>query len=56
MLPVSYDERLELVAEPALLQTLELYSSTAHLARSVAVRTTGCVALADPSFADIISR
>lgn len=56
VLPVSYDERLELVADPALLQAPELFFNAARLDRSVAVRTADWVALARPRIADIMSR
>ncbi|WP_233512644.1 YbaK/EbsC family protein [Micromonospora deserti] len=56
VLPVSYDQRLQLVADPTLLQAPELFFNAARLDRSVAVRTADWIALARPQLADIISR
>ena len=56
VLPVSYDQRLELIADPALLQAPELFFNAARLDRSVAVRTADWTTLARPRLAAITSR
>ncbi|MFB4278972.1 MULTISPECIES: YbaK/prolyl-tRNA synthetase associated domain-containing protein [unclassified Nonomuraea] len=53
VLPFSYDSRLELVADPSLLDRPELYFNAARLDRSVALATDDYVRLAAPRMADI---
>jgi Ala-tRNA(Pro) deacylase len=53
VLPFSYHPRLELVADPALLQTPELFFNAARLDRSVALATDDYVRLAEPRVAPI---
>jgi Ala-tRNA(Pro) deacylase len=55
VLPFSYDARLELVADPALLDAPELYFNAARLDRSVALATDDYVRLAAPRVAPIIA-
>ncbi|MBB5777615.1 YbaK/prolyl-tRNA synthetase associated domain-containing protein [Nonomuraea jabiensis] len=54
VLPFSYDPRLELVADPTLLDQPELYFNAARLDRSVALATGDYVRLAEPRVASII--
>jgi Ala-tRNA(Pro) deacylase len=53
VLPFSYDARLELIADPALLDQPELYFNAARLDRSVALATDDYVRLAEPRVAPI---
>ncbi|MGV9381083.1 YbaK/prolyl-tRNA synthetase associated domain-containing protein [Nonomuraea sp. NPDC003707] len=53
VLPFSYDPRLELIADPALLDQPELYFNAARLDRSVALATDDYVRLAEPRMATI---
>ncbi|MEU6778300.1 YbaK/prolyl-tRNA synthetase associated domain-containing protein [Nonomuraea angiospora] len=53
VLPFSYDPRLELIADPTLLDQPELYFNAARLDRSVALATDDYVRLAEPSVAPI---
>ncbi|MEV4572784.1 YbaK/prolyl-tRNA synthetase associated domain-containing protein [Nonomuraea jabiensis] len=53
VLPFSYDPRLELIADPALLDQPELYFNAARLDRSVALATDDYVRLAEPRVASI---
>ncbi|MET7329459.1 YbaK/prolyl-tRNA synthetase associated domain-containing protein [Nonomuraea sp. NPDC005650] len=53
VLPFSYDPRLELVADPSLLDRPELYFNAARLDRSVALATDDYVRLAEPRLAAI---
>lgn len=53
VLPISYHPRLELLADPALLDAPELYFNAARLDRSLAVRTADWAALARPRLAEI---
>lgn len=55
VLPISYDERLELIADPALLEAPQLFFNAARLDRSLAIRTTDWVNFARPRLADITS-
>jgi Ala-tRNA(Pro) deacylase len=55
VLPFSYDERLTLIADPALLSAPELYFNAARLDRSVALHTDDYVRLAAPRLARIAS-
>ncbi|MFC4016138.1 YbaK/prolyl-tRNA synthetase associated domain-containing protein [Nonomuraea purpurea] len=55
VLPFSYDPRLELVADPSLLDQPELYFNAARLDRSVALATDDYVRLASPRLAPIVS-
>ncbi|GAA3036452.1 YbaK/EbsC family protein [Streptosporangium longisporum] len=48
VLPFSYDPRLELVADPALLASPELFFNAARLDRSIALATDDYVRLAAP--------
>ncbi|PZG12722.1 hypothetical protein C1J01_31990 [Nonomuraea aridisoli] len=54
VLPFSYDPRLELVADPSLLERPELYFNAARLDRSVALATDDYVRLAEPRIAPIV--
>lgn len=53
VLPFSYHPRLELVADPALLQPPELYFNAARLDRSIALATDDYARLAAPRTAPI---
>lgn len=53
VLPFSYHPRLELVADPALLNAPELFFNAARLDRSIALDTTDYVRLATPRIAPI---
>ncbi|TMR08502.1 YbaK/prolyl-tRNA synthetase associated domain-containing protein [Nonomuraea zeae] len=53
VLPFSYDPRLELVADPSLLDQPELYFNAGRLDRSVALATEDYVRLAEPRLAAI---
>jgi Ala-tRNA(Pro) deacylase len=53
VLPFSYHPRLELVADPMLLQTRELFFNAARLDRSIALATDDYVRLAAPAVAPI---
>ncbi|MEV5494708.1 YbaK/prolyl-tRNA synthetase associated domain-containing protein [Nonomuraea fuscirosea] len=53
VLPFSYDPRLELVADPSLLDHPELYFNAGRLDRSVALATDDYVRLAAPRMANI---
>jgi Ala-tRNA(Pro) deacylase len=53
VLPFSYSPDLELVVDPALLRTPELYFNAARLNRSVALATEDYVRLASPRLAPI---
>lgn len=53
VLPLSYDDRLEVVADPSLLEAPELYFNAARLDRSLAVRTNDWAALAKPRIEEI---
>lgn len=55
VLPFSYDPRLELVADPALLRSPELFFNAARLDRSIALATEDYVRLAGPRVAAIAS-
>jgi Ala-tRNA(Pro) deacylase len=55
ILPFSYDERLELIADPALLDCGELYFNAGRLDRSVALASEDYLRLADPRIARIIA-
>jgi len=55
ILPFSYDERLELIADPALLDCGELYFNAGRLDRSVALASDDYLRLADPRIARIIA-
>jgi Ala-tRNA(Pro) deacylase len=55
VLPFSYDPRLELVADPSLLDQPELYFNAGRLDRSVALVTDDYVRLAEPRLASITS-
>jgi Ala-tRNA(Pro) deacylase len=55
VLPFSYDERLELIADPALLDHDELYFNAGRLDRSVALASQDYRRLADPRVARIIA-
>jgi prolyl-tRNA editing enzyme YbaK/EbsC (Cys-tRNA(Pro) deacylase) len=52
-LPFSYDERLELIADPALLDHAELYFNAARLDRSIALVCEDYLRLAQPRLARI---
>lgn len=53
VLPFSYDPRLELVVDPALLETSELFFNAARLDRSIALATDDYIRLAMPRTAPI---
>ena len=53
VLPFSYDERLELIADPAVLEHGELYFNAARLDRSVALASDDYLRLAQPRLARI---
>ncbi|MDX3106376.1 YbaK/prolyl-tRNA synthetase associated domain-containing protein [Nonomuraea angiospora] len=53
VLPFSYDPRLELIADPTLLDQPELYFNAARLDRSLALATDDYVRLAEPRVAPI---
>ena len=53
VLPFSYDERLELIADPALLDRGELYFNAGRLDRSIALASEDYVRLAQPRIARI---
>jgi Ala-tRNA(Pro) deacylase len=53
VLPFSYDPRLELIADPALLALPELFFNAARLDRSIALATADYVRLAAPRIAPI---
>jgi Ala-tRNA(Pro) deacylase len=55
VLPFSHDERLELIADPALLDHDELYFNAGRLDRSVALASQDYRRLADPRVARIIA-
>ena len=55
VLPFSYDERLELVADPALLGCGELYFNAGRLDRSIALASEDYLRLARPRIARIIA-
>jgi Ala-tRNA(Pro) deacylase len=55
VLPFSYDERLELIADPALLDCGELYFNAGRLDRSVALTSEDYLRLAGPRIARIIA-
>ena len=53
VLPFSYDERLELIADPALLDGRELYFNAGRLDRSIALASEDYLRLARPRIARI---
>jgi Ala-tRNA(Pro) deacylase len=55
VLPFSYDERLELIADPALLDHGELYFNAGRLDRSVALASEDYLRLARPRIARIVA-
>ena len=55
VLPFSYDERLELIADPALLDCGELYFNAGRLDRSIALDSEDYRRLAAPRVARIIA-
>jgi Ala-tRNA(Pro) deacylase len=55
VLPFSYDQRLELIADPALLKGGELYFNAGRLDRSVALASQDYLRLARPRIARIIA-
>lgn len=55
VLPFSYDERLELIADPALLDHGELYFNAGRLDRSVALASDDYLRLARPRIARIVA-
>ena len=56
VLPFAFDPRLELIADPGLLAFDELYFNAARLDRSMALRTSDYVRLANPRLAAIVER
>jgi Ala-tRNA(Pro) deacylase len=55
VLPFSYDQQLELIADPALLDRGELYFNAGRLDRSVALASEDYLRLARPRLARIIA-
>jgi Ala-tRNA(Pro) deacylase len=55
VLPVSYHSQLELIVDPALLNHPVVYFNAARLDRSVGLRTTDYVRVAQPRFESISS-
>jgi Ala-tRNA(Pro) deacylase len=53
VLPFSFDERLELIVDPALLEAPELYFNAGRLDRSLALRTEDYQRVAAPRLARI---
>jgi len=56
ILPIAFSPELELIADPSLLQTEELFFNAARLDRSVALRTEDYVRIAKPRTARIAAR
>lgn len=56
VLPFALDPSLELVADPSLLQSDELYFNAARLDRSMVLSSTDYAAIAKPRFAEISSK
>ena len=54
VLPFPFDDRLELIVDPATLESPELYFNAARLDRSLALRTEDYVRLAQPRIAHIV--
>jgi Ala-tRNA(Pro) deacylase len=55
VLPFSYDERLELIVDPALLDRDELYFNAGRLDRSIALGSEDYLRLAAPRIARIVA-
>jgi Ala-tRNA(Pro) deacylase len=55
VLPFSYDERLELIADPALLDASVLYFNAGRLDRSIALASQDYLRMAGPRIARIIT-
>lgn len=55
VLPFSYDQRLELIADPALLDRGELYFNAGRLDRSITLASEDYMRLAQPRLARIIA-
>jgi Ala-tRNA(Pro) deacylase len=55
VLPFSYHPRLELLADPSLLEAPELFFNAARLDRSIALATDDYVRLAEPRVAPIVA-
>ncbi len=55
VLPFSFHPDLELLADPSLLQSAELYFNAARLDRSLALRTDDYVAIAAPRLVSMIA-
>lgn len=56
VLPIPFNDELELIVDPALLENEELYFNAARLDRSMALRTSDYVAIAKPRLEDISLR
>jgi Ala-tRNA(Pro) deacylase len=54
ILPFAFDPRLELMADPGLLESPELFFNAARLDRSIALKTSDYVRLAKPRFERIV--
>jgi Ala-tRNA(Pro) deacylase len=54
ILPFAFDPRLELMADPGLLESPELFFNAARLDRSIALKTGDYVRLAKPRFERIV--
>lgn len=54
ILPIPFDPRLELIVDPALLSSPEIFFNAARLDRSLALRTDDFVAIASPRLAQIL--
>jgi Ala-tRNA(Pro) deacylase len=55
VLPFTYDERLELIADPSLLGKPEIFFNAGRLDRSIALRTADWLAMAQPRLANIVA-
>ncbi|WP_234580922.1 YbaK/EbsC family protein [Micromonospora sp. MH99] len=53
IMPFAFDAELELIVDPALLETTDIFFNAAALDRSVALRTTDYLRLARPTLLDI---
>jgi Ala-tRNA(Pro) deacylase len=53
ILPFAFNPELELIVDPSLLENDEIYFNAAHLDRSLALKTSDYVALAEPRLEQI---
>ena len=56
VLPFAFDERLELIVDPAVTEPPEIFFNAARLDRSVALRSADYARIARPRFASIAKR